>query len=114
MSSAVEVWRKHKNLNKYLNRKGKVLTWTKIYVAPEGFEHQVPYFVGIIELNPSTGAQGRREKLPLQIVDCSDEQIKTGMEVLTVIRRGEKVNAEEVIEYSIKAKPFDNTQGKPI
>ncbi len=98
MSIPVEVWRKHKNLNKYLNKRGKLLTWTKIFAPPLGFENQAPYFVGIVEFG--------KEKMPVQIVDCSDDQIKTGIEVFTVIRRGEKVKADEVIEYSIKVKPL--------
>lgn len=105
MTSPVEIWRRHKSLNKFLNKKGKVLSWTKIMVAPLGFEHMAPYFVGIVELDPSTGS-GQGEKVTVQIVDCEEDQIKTNLEVVTIVRKGEKPESDEVIEYSIKVKPL--------
>lgn len=99
MSSPSEVWRNHKKLNKYLNKRGKLLVWTKVSVAPQGFEDFVPYFSGIVEFEDG-------EKMPVQIVDCKEEELKKNPKVITVIRRGKKVKMDEVIEYAIKVRPL--------
>lgn len=104
--SASQIWRLHKKLHKYLGRKGKLLVWTKISVPPSGFEDFIPYLSGIVEFENG-------EKLPVQIVDCTDEDLKPNLKVISVIRRGKKVKPEEVIEYVVKVKPFDSAQGRP-
>ncbi len=95
----VAIWREHKNLKNYLNRRGKVIVWTKVFTAPLGFENQVPYIVGIIEFADKT-------RLPLQLVDCDEKDLKPNLKVTTVIRRIGKTKPEEVIEYGVKAKPI--------
>jgi len=97
MNSPVTIWRSHKKLHTYLNKVGRLIVWTKIFVAPSGFEHQVPYLVGIVQFNG--------EKMPLQIVDCEEEDLKENLKVITVIRKIGKVRSEDVIEYGIKVKP---------
>lgn len=97
MSSPVQIWRQHKTLHNYLNKTGRLIVWTKIFVAPSGFEHQVPYLVGIVQFED--------ERMPSQIVDCSEADLKVNMKVITVIRKIGKVKAEDVIEYGIKVKP---------
>lgn len=99
MSSPVTIWRQHKNLHHYLNKQGRLLVWTKIYVAPSGFEHQVPYLVGIIQFEDGL-------KMPLQIVDGEEEDLKPHQKVITVIRKIGKAKSEDVIEYGIKVKPL--------
>lgn len=106
MSNPSQIWRNHKKLHNYLNKKGKLLVWTKVLVPPQGFEDSIPYFSGIIQFE--TG-----EKMPVQIVDCLEKELKPNLKVQTVIRRGKKVKPEEVIEYVIKVKPFDSAQGMP-
>lgn len=96
MSSPITVWRNHKNLKNYLNREGRIIVWTKVFVVPEGFQHEAPYFVAIVEF-----ADGK--KMPLQLVDCNGEP-KPNQKVITVIRKLGKVKLDEVIEYGVKAK----------
>jgi len=98
MNSPVQIWRQHKILHTYLNKVGKLLVWTKIFVAPEGFEHQTPYLVGIVQLGG--------EKMPLQIVDCEEKDLKVNKSVKVVIRKIGKAKSEDVIEYGIKVKPI--------
>lgn len=98
MSTPASIWRQHKTLNPYLNKVGKLIVWTKIHVAPEGFEHQTPYLVGIVQLEG--------ERLPLQIVDCHEEDLKINQKVKVVIRKIGKVKSEDVIEYGLKVKPL--------
>lgn len=98
MSSPVTVWRNHKNLKNYLGRVGKIIVWTKVFIAPSGFEHEAPYFVAIVEFK-----DGKR--MPLQVVDC-DKDLKPNQKIITVIRKLGKVKLDEVIEYTVKAKPI--------
>lgn len=99
MNSPIQVWRNHKKLHNYLGKTGRLLTWTTIYIAPAGFEHQTPYVVGIVELSGG-------ERLPVQIVDCKEEDLKPNQKVTVVIRKIGKVASGEVIEYGIKVKPL--------
>lgn len=100
MNSPVTIWRSHKNLHNYLNKIGRLIVWTKIFVAPEGFEHQTPYLVGIVQFDPPAGG----ERMPLQIVDCEEKDLKPNQKVITVIRKIGKVKSEDVIEYGLKVK----------
>lgn len=104
MNSPVQIWRQHKKLHTYLNKIGRLMVWTKIFVAPSGFEHQVPYLVGIIDFGPSTSSG--QVRLPLQIVDCEEKDLKANLKVITVIRKIGKVKSEDVIEYGLKVKPI--------
>ena len=97
MSTPAEIWRSHKILYNHLNQVGKLLVWTKIFVAPKGFEHQTPYLVGIVQFQD--------QRLPLQIVDCDEKDLKVNMKLITVIRKIGKAKSEDVIEYGIKVKP---------
>lgn len=97
MTSSVKVWREIKQLNKFLNMSGEILVWTKITVAPSGFEEQAPYFVGIVKLE--TG-----ERMTLQIVDCPEEHLEVGKRVRLVVRKIGRVEASEVVRYGVKAK----------
>lgn len=99
MSSPVTVWRHHKNIKNYLGKKGKVIVWTKVFAVPAGFEHEAPYFVAIVEFE-----DGKR--MPLQIVDFEEEDLKANQKIITVVRKLGKVKLDEVIEYCIKAKPL--------
>lgn len=99
MTNPAQIWREHKKLHTYLGKKGKLLVWTKISIPPLGFEHQVPYFVGIVKFDSG-------EKLPVQIVDCAEKDLKVNKLVEVVIRKIGKVKPDEVIEYGVKVKPI--------
>ena len=103
MSSPITVWRHHKRIKNYLNQEGKIIVWTKVFVAPSGFEHEAPYYVAIVEFK-------NKNRMPLQLVDFENEPKpnlpagRQGQKVITVVRRLGKVKLDEVIEYGIKAK----------
>lgn len=104
MSSPVTVWRHHKNIKNYLGKHGKIIVWTKVFVAPAGYEHEAPYFVAIVEFAPSAGSGLAGKKMPLQIVDYEGKELQVNQKITTVVRRLGKVKLDEVIEYGIKAK----------
>lgn len=99
MSSPVTVWRHHKNIRNYLNKRGKIVVWTKVFVAPAGFEHEAPYFAAIVEFK-----DGKR--MPLQLVEFAEKDLKVNRKIITVVRKRGRVGLDEVIEYGIKAKPI--------
>lgn len=99
MNSPAQIWRQHKQLHKYLGRKGILIVWTKILVPPLGFENQVPYLTGIVQLTDG-------ERLPVQIVDCNESQLKSNQKVQVTIRKIGKAKSEDVIEYGIKVRPI--------
>ncbi len=98
MRTPARIWRQHKTLSPYLNKVGRLIVWTKIFVAPSGFEHQTPYLVGIVDFGD--------HKMPLQIVDCVEEDLKINQKVKVVIRKIGKAKAEDIIEYGIKVQPL--------
>lgn len=99
MKNPAHIWRESKKLETELGKIGKVAAATTIYSAPLGFEHQVPYSVGIIKFEDGTSTS-------LEIVDCKIQDLKTGLRVQTVIRRIGQSEPDELIEYGIKVKPY--------
>lgn len=98
MNSPVVIWRSHQKIHHYLSKVGKLLVWTKVIVPPAGFENEAPYLVGIVQFYD--------KRLPAQIVDCEEKDLKVNQKVKVVIRKIGKVKSEDVIEYGIKVKPI--------
>ena len=91
----------HREFEKiFLKRTGKLLTYTVIHVAPSQFTDQVPYAVGIIELDDG----GR---LLAQIADCSKEDLKTGMPLRIEFRRITSDGKAGIIHYGYKCVPVN-------
>lgn len=98
MVSPVKIWRRQKEIRKILGKKGKVITWTKIYAAGSEFKTQAPYPVVLVQL-----ADG--EKVFGQLVDYDSEDLKTGLEVNAILRKVRDGMREDIIIYGIKFKP---------
>jgi len=81
-----------------LKRTGKLLTYTIIHVAPSQFTDQVPYAVGIIELDDGA-------RLLAQIADCPQEALKTGMALRIEFRRVTNDGEAGIIHYGYKCVP---------
>ncbi|HRN70146.1 MAG TPA: OB-fold domain-containing protein [Candidatus Woesebacteria bacterium] len=99
MKSAVTIWRKQKKDKLVLGKKGRVLTWTTINVAPPKFSSFTPYSVVLVELED-------KEKVYGQLVDFEEKDLQIGTEVVSVLRRSGHVDKEDIIEYSVKFKPI--------
>jgi uncharacterized OB-fold protein len=80
-----------------LNRKGKIISFTVIHVAPNGFEDQAPYALAIIELD-----EGPR--LTAQVTDCDPNQIKIGDRVEMIFRRIGQDGEDGAIYYGYKVR----------
>ncbi|MBN2477800.1 Zn-ribbon domain-containing OB-fold protein [Candidatus Micrarchaeota archaeon] len=81
--------------------RGKVYSYTKIFVPPEGFEKQAPYMLAVIELE-----EGAR--VTAQIVDtCGD--VKIGSPVRAVFRIIQRDDPEGLIHYGFKFRLANDT-----
>lgn len=99
MQSAIKVWRNQKKQKNLLCRKGTILSWTEISVAPPAYDASVPYTVILVELENGERVYG-------QLVDFEDKDRMIGMSVQSVFRRMQDVMPEDVLEYGIKFKPL--------
>ena len=100
MLSPVKIWRNQKKIKSLLFLKGKIVSYTQIYVPPAGFEAQAPYIVAIAEFNKGL-------RIIAQLVDYLDANLKIGQKVITVLRRTKDPGLEGIIPYGIKFKPLD-------
>jgi len=81
-----------------LSGKGKLVTFTIIRIAPDGFIDQAPYAVGIIELDEGIRVMG-------QITDCEPEKLKTEDKLVTQFRRIREEGKTGIIMYGFKFVP---------
>jgi len=94
MKSPVKIWREKEERCKYLDRVGRVVSFTKIYEPPNGLKGRCT--VVMVKVN--------KEKVVGQLVDCKNDSLEIGDKVVGVIRRlGESLD-QEVIEYGVKWK----------
>jgi uncharacterized protein len=77
---------------------GKIVTYTIIRVPPQPFSDQVPYAVGIVELDDGVRLTG-------QIVDCAFEELKIGKKVKVEFRKVYQEGEAGVIYYGYKFVP---------
>ncbi|MDH7476114.1 MAG: OB-fold domain-containing protein [Microgenomates group bacterium] len=99
MISPVKIWRRQKEIKKILGKKGKIISWTIIYVTGKDFKKTAPYPVVLVEFN-------QKEKAIGQLVDYEKEDLKIGRQVISILRKVREPSAEGVIAYGIKFKPL--------
>lgn len=99
MNSPIQSWRQQKLDRSLLLRKGKILTWTKIYVSTAEYKAFAPYPVVLVELENGERAYG-------QLVDYKEGDIQIGKEVVSVLRILQKGSAEDIVEYGLKFRPL--------
>ncbi len=97
MISPVKIWRRQKEVRKILGKKGKIISWTKIFVAGVQFKQMAPYFVILVEFDDKTKAVG-------QLVDFNGEKINFGERVVAILRKVKDIKEEDVIPYGVKFK----------
>ncbi|MFN4133007.1 MAG: Zn-ribbon domain-containing OB-fold protein [Candidatus Hadarchaeales archaeon] len=80
-----------------LSRFGKILSYTVVYSAAEGFEDQTPYVLAIVELDDGP-------RITTQVTDCDLSEVKIGDRVEMIFRRMGEDGEEGVIYYGYKAR----------
>ncbi len=89
------------NVEEYkLAEKGKILQFSQVNQTTEEMMENVPYAIGIIELEDGIKVTG-------QIVDVDYSQIKVDMQVRMVLRVLSKDGKEGLIKYGFKFVPAD-------
>ncbi|HID61043.1 MAG TPA: Zn-ribbon domain-containing OB-fold protein [Hadesarchaea archaeon] len=83
-----------------LKPRGRVVSYTVIHVAAEGFEDQVPYVLAIVELKDGP-------HITAQVTDCKPDEVKVGDEMEIVFRRMGQEGEEGVLHYGYKCKKID-------
>ncbi len=74
---------------------GKIVSYSQVFVAPSGFEHDTPYFLAVVELD-------NKATLLTQIVDSKAEAVKEGAKVEMVFRKIYEDSPEGAIAYGYK------------
>lgn len=78
--------------------KGKLYSYTTIYQAPDRFDPQAPYVVGLVDLEEG-------ERITAQITDALPESIEIGMDLEMVIRQIYEDGKRGPILYGYKFRP---------
>lgn len=98
MQSPIKIWRNQKKIRRFLGRIGRIVSFTKIFIPPSGFEGQAPYPIVLVDFGG--------EKLVGQLVDFENEDLKINTKVKAILRRIRQPDKEGVIPYGIKFKPI--------
>ena len=83
-----------------LSPKGKVLSWSLIYVAPLGFEQLTPYPIALVKLEDGP-------TILTQITDYDLDNFGIGTRVEAVFRKLVEPDGDSVIRYGLKFRPID-------
>ncbi len=81
-----------------LSDRGTVQTYTVIHVGPTDFRDEVPYAIGIVELEGGVMMQ-------CQIVDCDADELEVGMPVKIEFRKVKQEGEAGILCYGYKAVP---------
>ena len=81
---------------------GEVYSYTTIYDAPTGFEHNAPYTVALIKLEEGP-------LLTAQLTDIMPDEVEIGMPVEMVTRKLREEGDEGQIIYGYKFRPLLQT-----
>jgi uncharacterized OB-fold protein len=83
-----------------LPKRGKVLSFAIEHGVPEGFRHQAPIIVALIELENGV-------KVVSTLTDVNPEEVYIGMSVEATLRRIWEESDEGIIIYGIKFIPTE-------
>ena len=95
MISPVVYWRNRKKSFLFLNKIGKLVSFTQIKNAPKGFGKHA-YWVGIVEF-------GKGERKIGQLI-LEGKKPTIGRKIIGVVRKIKETNEQEVINYGVKFK----------
>jgi len=79
-----------------LSGKGKIVSYTVIYIASDQYTRSTPFAVAVIETEEGC-------RLTAQVVDCNLEDVKTGAAVELIFRKIMEEGDSGIINYGYKA-----------
>ncbi|MBI4066966.1 OB-fold domain-containing protein [Candidatus Gottesmanbacteria bacterium] len=97
--SPVKIWRNQKKIANILNKTGKIISYSQVYVPPSGFENEAPYPIVLVEFID-------KKRFLAQLTDWKSINLKIGQKVQAVLRKTRSAGTEGVIPYGIKFKPI--------
>ena len=98
MIGPVKIWRRQKTIRDLLGKKGRIISWTKIFTPPPQFKHIAPYIVAFVQLED-------KQNICTQLVDCMDySKIREGDKVQVTLRKLRESIPDDVIPYTIACK----------
>lgn len=100
MISPVKIWRRQKEIKQVLRKKGRIITWTKLFIVGTDFKKYAPYPVVLVELE-------NKKRVIGQLVDYKEDDLKINQKVEVVLRKVRQPTPESVIPYGIKFKPIE-------
>jgi uncharacterized OB-fold protein len=77
---------------------GEIFSYTTIYDAPAGFEHNAPYMVALVKLHEGP-------IVTAQLTDLDESEVEIGMPVEMVTRKLRTEGEEGMIVYGYKFRP---------
>jgi uncharacterized OB-fold protein len=77
---------------------GEVFSYTTVYDAPTGFEHNAPYTIALIKLDEGP-------LVTAQLTDMAQDEVQIGMPVEMVTRKLRTDGDEGMIVYGYKFRP---------
>lgn len=92
-------WRARRSAPILDNKSGIIISWTKVYVAPDPFDGQVPYILALIGLDSG-------HKILCHIIDSAETDIVIGVRVHFVTRILSCHESNSIITHGIKAVVF--------
>jgi uncharacterized OB-fold protein len=78
---------------------GEVYSYTTIYDAPAGFEHNAPYVIALVKLEEGP-------VITAQLTDIATDEVEIGMPVEMVTRKLRSDGEEGMIIYGYKFRPL--------
>jgi uncharacterized OB-fold protein len=78
---------------------GEVYSYTTIYDAPAGFEHNAPYVIALVKLEEGP-------VITAQLTDIATDEVTIGMPVEMVTRKLRSDGEEGMIIYGYKFRPL--------
>jgi len=82
-----------------IDETAKLITWTIIYSAMDGFEERRPVIIGILE------TQEHKARIMAPLTDVLPEELQPGMEMEPVLRRISEEGESGLINYGIAYRP---------
>ena len=75
---------------------GKIISYTIIHIAADSYARSTPFPVAVIETDEGV-------RLTAQVVDCKNEDVKTGAKVQLIFRKIMEEGGSGIINYGYKA-----------
>ncbi|MEM2009467.1 MAG: Zn-ribbon domain-containing OB-fold protein [Thermosphaera sp.] len=90
---------KNIELVELINENARLITWTIIYSAMDGFEEARPTILGILE------TEKHKARILAPLTDILPEELKSGLEMEPVLRRISEDGESGLINYGIAYRP---------